>query len=119
MRYAAISAPQYDPASPLVLRSLAASSAGATYTRRNSITATLDGGAVLEDGGYSDGDRTVTLGIPTLTLAQHTELRRLVTSYSLVILGIADGVYTAAVSSYDARRGEATVTLRLIAKLSA
>lgn len=119
MKFAAISAPQYDPASPLILTRLDSSSSGITLSRRNSVTATLDGSAVLEDGGYSDGDRPVTLSIASLTAAQHTELRRLITSYSVVVLGMSDGVYIAAFSSYDVRRGEATVFLRIVSKLSA
>lgn len=118
MRFASICAPVFDALSPLVLREFGSENSTVGLSRRNTITATLDGGSALEDGGYTDSDRAVSLAIPRISLAQHTELERLLKTYSFVVLSFYEGAFTAAPQTYTISRGDATLSMRLVSRLS-
>jgi hypothetical protein len=66
-----------------------------TGSRRVSRTATLDGGAVAYDSGYSASDRNYTLATIDKTGSIATWAERLVTSYTLVKLITINGVFEA------------------------
>lgn len=63
------------------------------YERRVSRTATLDGSAVLSDGGYSAGDRTVTIVVKQADSDTIATARYLIQNYSTLWLSQADGAY--------------------------
>jgi hypothetical protein len=89
-------------------------------SRRQSRTATLDGGVSIYDTGYSDGDRTVTLVEPNAPPESIDYARYLCETYSLVIVSMDDGVYEAAGPAYGVSEdGELTVTMLVKSKLSA
>lgn len=118
MRFLSLSAPIFDVQSPTVLRAIGGQTSPINLSRRNTITATLDGGVVLEDGGYADGDRNLSFVFPGLLLTQHTQITRMIKSYSLIVISFYDGCYTLAPSSYTVSRGDGTLTGRIITKLS-
>ena len=69
-----ISTPTFDLNGSLALR-LADGSDIKSGARRVSRNATLDGGAVITDGGYSDADRTLVIRYSEMTEADEIKLR--------------------------------------------
>ncbi len=89
-----------------------------TITRRVNRVATLDGGVAINDGGYTDGDRTLSYTWRTVSKAHTETLSRMVQNYSLLTVATPDGVYSAAPSSFDYGKAESTLTLLVKEKLS-
>lgn len=118
MIFATLSAPVFDTLSPLVLRQLASGSLDVDLVRRSAFTATLDGGIVGDDGGYTHGDREVRIRLASVTTAQDAELRRLLTSYSRTVLGLREGVFLASLTGYVLDAGVGSLRVRLVSKLS-
>jgi hypothetical protein len=77
-----------------------------TLTRRISRSATLDGGALINDGGYCDADRTMTLALRGLTQAQAQDLET-IAAYPVCYLSLPHGLYRGTVQAL-ALNGEAT-----------
>lgn len=93
---------------------------GETRRRVNRV-ATLDGGAVVNDFGHSEADRTVTLewdAGAVLVAGVHEAVDRLVRLYGRLRLVTQDGVFLVAPESYkrDARR--ARLVLLVLERLS-
>jgi len=86
--------------------------------RRTSRTATLDGGVVITDLGFSDGDRTIKVFEPDASLESIEFARYLVEHYSLAVVTTEDGAYEAVPSTYDVSDGDLTITLAVVEKLS-
>ena len=84
--------------------------------RRGRITATLDGGVSVYDGGYSIADQTLeaTLSYPSKTLLE--TLRYLVAYYGQVITATEVGIYNA-VLSYALIGKNLKISLRLVSRL--
>jgi len=104
-----ISAPLFDSAGSITLREMPTTDLGETR-RRNSRIATLDGGVVVNDSGYSQGDRTIVVR----WRARGDELRkvdRLVQSYPALTVATRIGVFDAAVQSLTTRNGISELTL--------
>lgn len=108
-----LAAPVYDPAGWLELRTVDRSGSDtAALSRRVTRTATLDGGASVNDAGYSPADRTVLLNLDPTTDADTVEaVRRLLRIYSTLLLSMRDGLFYAAPSTYRVTNGKATLTL--------
>ncbi len=72
-------------------------------SRRVSKTATLDGGVLLTDLGYSEGDREFKLELLTEDSTSILALKRLVEAYSLLYLSCKEGVYKGVIANlkYD------------------
>lgn len=86
--------------------------------RRLARTATLDGGCVFTDNGYSDSDRSILIDVPLATDAEIDFARYIVETYSLVNVAAEDGFYQAAPSGYVVSGGVLSMTLLVSEKLS-
>jgi hypothetical protein len=71
-----------------------------TRTRRMSRSATLDGDAVVNDGGYSEADRTMSLSLRHLTLDQATSIEQ-IAAYPLCRLSLDHGLYEGLVKDHQ------------------
>lgn len=94
-----ITTPTYDLNGSLLLPVVdnpGAESAG----RRVSRTATLDGGASVTDGGFSDADRTIRVSVPSPSLEQLETARYLVKNYDTVQVSTRHGYYEAVPHRY-------------------
>lgn len=78
---------------------LAASSDTQSRDRRLTRTPTLDGGAVVNDGGWSEADRTLTLNIRHLSQEDAATLQQ-IAAYTEQHLALADGLYRGRVKSH-------------------
>lgn len=88
------------------------------YTRRNQRLATMDGGAVATDFGFSDADRTITLRWSP-TLDEDETARRLVQLHSLIRVSTPTGLFECIPGGYSlASDGRGTLTLLPIVSLT-
>ncbi len=79
---------------------------------RISRTKTLDGGVYINYGGYSDGDRTLSVSA-TITKAQEDKINSLAELYTSFLLSMEDGLYTGSISSFTADNGKLSMTMYL------
>jgi hypothetical protein len=87
--------------------------------RRIARTATLDGGCVIADMGFSDGDRSLTAEDPLPGIEAVEFARYIVENYGLVVVTTEDGVYEAAPEAYDVNAsGVLSIKLLVSGKLS-
>lgn len=89
-----------------------------TQRRRVNRVATLDGGAVFNDFGYSEADRTITAEWEFKDAATEAIVSRMLRLYSRVLLSCVDGVFLAAVESYKPTEERSTLTLLVVSKQS-
>lgn len=88
-----------------------------TISRRAKRVATLDGGAVLVDGGYSSADLTYTLSMPDVDGSQHAAMRYLLGSYQTALLSCADGCFLVLLSGISNAKGLTTATAEVLEDL--
>lgn len=81
-------------------------------TRRVSRFATLDGGAYIDDAGYSHGDRTIT-AIMTGTESIFDALVYLIENYGSMWISLPDGAFTGSLSRVDRSSGKIRATILL------
>lgn len=93
---------------PPLLR-LDASSDTRTMTRRISRSSTLDGGSVVNDGGYSQADREFKLVIRQIDRPGAAVLEE-IAAYALCYLALDHGLYSGQVKGYSFNGGS-TVNL--------
>ena len=105
---------------PIAISTLTADAAGAhliyggpqttlgDYERRVTRTATLDGGVVTVDSGFSHYDRTVTIDLSNVEDATVEALRLLTEYHDRVILMLPDGAYLASPKRVTRSRSGAT-----------
>lgn len=86
--------------------------------RRMSRVATLDGGAVVNDFGYSEADRELSLTWTPKSRAQQQAVARLVQTYPQLRVATREGLFRAAVESFDPGASESTLTLLSLEKLA-
>jgi len=86
-------------------------------TRRVGRTKTLDGGVVLTDSGYSDGDRTL-VGIVPYEENQWTLARHLIEECTWVVVSIDDGCYSAQINQVSVTAAGIRISILLKEKLS-
>ena len=79
--------------SPLMLDFEPSSTNLRDTNRRLNRVATLDGGVVLDDAGYSDGDRSVTITIYAPTQAEQAALQGMIEGGGTQRLATHDGVF--------------------------
>jgi hypothetical protein len=113
-----ISTTTADAAGYVELDVLPDSSEGDILRRVNRV-ATLDGGVVVNDNGYSEADRTLELAWQPLTVAQEASVVRLLQSYARLQVSTRSGVFLAAPETYSPGADESTLRLLVIEKLSA
>ena len=89
---------------------------GETRRRMNRI-ATLDGGAVFNDFGFSEADRTLRLRWST-TRALDAAVDRLVQLYARVHVATPSGFYVAGIEVYAPGTTESSLTLLVADKLA-
>jgi len=80
------------------------------YSARVMRTATLDGGAVIENLGYSDGDRNITI----VTEAHPdiiAKIKSLIVDELFIIVSTRDGVYYGAIDSLVSDRDQINLTI--------
>ena len=86
--------------------------------RRVNRVATLDGGAVVNDFGQSEADRTIELRWRPRSAADEARVERLVRLYNRLHLATARGVWLAAPERYVPGANESRLTLLCVAKLT-
>jgi len=103
----------YDPVGALLLNCVDAASDTGNYTRRVTRTKTLDGGVVLFDGGYTPGDRTVTVQLDAPSQLTVDAVRYVFQAYAKVLLFLSDGAFIAAPSTMTETAGRVRVSFLL------
>lgn len=87
--------------------------------RRVNRSATLDGGAVIADGGFSDADRTLQMRWQRMNAEEEAAVERLVQTYGLINVSTPSGVFVACPESYTPNATESTLRLLVLEKISA
>jgi hypothetical protein len=113
-----ISTPDFDIEGFIQLDVIKTTTSGETR-RRTSRIATLDGGAVINDFGYSEADRTIDLRWMPVSRAQEQAIDRLVQFYAELQVATRDGVFLAIPETYRPGADESTLRLLVLEKLSA
>lgn len=90
---------------------------GETRRRVNRV-ATLDGGVAAPDGGYAEGDRTLSYEWLPVSADHNESVARLVRLYSTVHVSTPDGVYLAVPQLFAPGAETCSVTLLVLDKLS-
>jgi hypothetical protein len=85
--------------------------------RRGNRIATLDGGAVVNDFGYSAADRIFTLRW-MVSSAEDATIRRLIDVHQRVTVSVPEGVFECVIGNYGVTAGSATLQLLPAAQLS-
>lgn len=106
-----------DPAGVVALECLADQNSG-EMRRRVSRVATLDGGAVFNDGGYSEADRTILLRWVPKSAEQEAAVARLVELYARLQVSMPRGVFLVAIEVYQPGAVESSLSLLVVEKLS-
>jgi hypothetical protein len=106
-----ISTPTFDAAGARVLSANANPWNG---RRRVSRTATLDGGVVVTDMGYADGDRDITVTETDPALETVEYVRYICETYGVVVVSMADGLYYAAPKRFEVRDGGKSLVFELM-----
>lgn len=113
----AVASPSFDIAGAVVTTCQPGSNPN-NFARRVSRSATLDGGAVITDHGFADGDRTIRVKLrPNAT--QYATLNRLCRTYPLLIVSTVELCALAACETFEQDDGEVTLTFLVQSKLSA
>lgn len=76
-----------------------------TLSRRVSRTATLDGGALIVDNGYSVSDATFSISVPDLSSVGRLALLATLQRHSLLTLSCKIGCYSGVVERVDEAQG--------------
>ncbi|MCK4620725.1 MAG: hypothetical protein KAT62_00780 [Desulfuromonadales bacterium] len=87
--------------------------------RRSSRVATLDGGAVLTDYGYTDADRTWNIDLGALDEAVVGKLQALIKNESQIVAATAEGCFLGSLQSLGSRGGIITITFLPVERLDA
>ena len=115
---ATLSTREFDPDGYVQLQVTFESALGGDRTRRVDRITTLDGGAVLNDFGYSDGDRTIELRWRHVSKAQEQAVERLLRTYPTLCVALPDGAFLAAPERYAPGADESTLRLLVVSRLS-
>ncbi len=108
-----LSAPTYDLSGYVEIDVLPEASFVGAERRVNRVR-TLDGGVVINDGGFAEGDREIVLRWQPTTQSQAEAVERLLRLYSLLNVSTRRGVFSAAPERFTP--GPAENTLRLLVK---
>lgn len=109
-----ISSIEFDALGHVVIDATYESAQGGERRRRMTRIATLDGGAVFNDFGFTDADRTIDLEWPPTSAVNDARIMRLAAVYGFCTLALPDGCYEAGIESYTP--GTSANRLRLLIK---
>lgn len=84
-----------------------------SYRPRVTRSPTLDGGAVIYNLGYSDGDREITV-VSLVDSATEEKLRSMVQDELFIIISTRDGVFYGSIDSMQVDRG--SLNLKFLAQ---
>jgi hypothetical protein len=113
-----ISPTTYDISGGLTWQRVLSSSKIESGERRVSRRKLLDQSVDIYDGGYAEGDRTLTLNVKP-TAAEVSRMRELCRDYGWVHVSLADGFFLAMIERWDYAAPTLTMSLLLESKLSA
>lgn len=86
--------------------------------RRLAKTATLDGGAVIEDQGYAPADDTLQFALQAPSAAVRATLRHLLRDHALVTVSTPSGVYLAAPESWQGGPSQIHFSMSVLSRIS-
>jgi hypothetical protein len=112
-----LSTPVFDLAGSVALDLLPTTDLGTT-SRRVNRTATLNGGAALNDYGHSHADRTMTLRWRPHSREVDASVVRLVQNYGRLNVSTPEGLFSAAPETYRNAANESSLTLLVLEKLA-
>jgi len=112
-----LSAKTFDPVGHVQINITPDTNQGEVRRRVNRV-ATLDGGVVVNDSGFSDGDRTIDLAWVPRDGITDAAVDRMVQLYDRATLATRVGVFDVALDSYIPGTDESTLRLLVISKLS-
>jgi hypothetical protein len=112
-----ISTPTFDLNGVVSLK-ISADSELKTNSRRVSRSATLDGGVVITDGGYSDGDRTFRVNYRDMSQEDEAKLWEIFKNYSQVIISNIEGCFSGVLEYVKCQNGSGTVSIMYKERLS-
>jgi hypothetical protein len=112
-----LSAITFDPAGTVPIHTVAGQTLGETRRRMNRVP-TLDGGAVFNDFGFSEADRSITLAWLPVSAAAEAAVERLLTLYTQLHLSTPKGFFVVAPEVYTPGDAESTLNLLVVRKLT-
>ena len=112
-----LSAKTFDPVGHVQIDITPDTNQGEVRRRVNRV-ATLDGGVVINDGGFSDGDRTINLAWSPKNGLVDAAIDRMIQLYDRAILATRVGVFDVALDTYIPGTDESTLRLLVVSKLS-
>jgi len=114
---ATLTALTFDPLGVVEIDALPTSNTGESRRRMNRV-ATLDGGAVFNDFGFSEADRSIELRWVPRSAEHEASIARLVELYAQIRLSMPAGCYLAALETYRPGADESSLTLLVREKLA-
>ena len=111
-----IAAPSADAEGSCTFKYNALSEVG-SLVRRVSRVATLDGGVVINDLGFTHGDRTFSVRA-ALTKAMTDKLNRILRLYPTVTIAVEEGVFLGAIQSNSITGNVSNLTILIKEKLT-
>ena len=112
-----LTTPDFDVEGAVALDALASSDLG-NVTRRTNRVATLDGGAALNDYGFTDADRVMTLRWRPHSRDTESAVVRLVRLYGQLNVSTPEGMFRAAPETYRTAANESSLTLLVLERLA-
>lgn len=107
----------FDPLGSVALDVAPGQTFGEARRRMNRV-ATLDGGAVFNDFGFSQADRSATLSWTVRSAAQEAAVERLLQLYARVHVATPQGLFLAALEVYSPGAQESSLSLLVVDKLA-
>ena len=107
----------FDPAGSVALDARPGQTFGESRRRMNRV-ATLDGGAVFNDFGFAEADRSISLTWRVRSAAQEAAVDRLVQLYARVHVATPQGFWLAALELYNPGPTESSLSLLVVSKLA-
>jgi hypothetical protein len=113
-----INAPVFDLAGSETIASPKVSGLSA-FGRRVTRTPTLDGSAAINDFGYSDADRTLSINWTPRDRAQTENVARMVKTYGRLIVSCREGCFLGAPESFNTGDDGTQIRILVERKISA
>lgn len=87
----------FFPAGNVLINELLADTDLGGVSRRITRRPTIDGGAYIDDFGFSEGDRTIRVGADSLSLADYDKVKTLIRLFGSLELITLEGVFEGAI----------------------